>query len=173
MRPKPTTVELPCFNGLNPEAWVFQAERYFVFYSIYSAHQLSLASFYLDGEVLKWYRWLVRNKQLVDWPHFAKKLCQRFCKQNLEGPKGRLAKLRQQSIVAEYQARFEAISNEIGDISESWLAYFFVSGLRLEIKTAVLIYKPTTMSDVVELAHLHEQHIELEKALARTALSRT
>lgn len=74
LRHKPATVELSRFNGLNPEAWLFQAERYFEFYNILPDHQLSLASFYLDGEALDWYRWMFRNKQLIDWPHFTGKI---------------------------------------------------------------------------------------------------
>ncbi|KAG5630626.1 hypothetical protein H5410_002343 [Solanum commersonii] len=36
--------------------------------------KLNVASFYLDGEALKWYQWLFRNNQLIDWPHFADKV---------------------------------------------------------------------------------------------------
>uniref|UniRef100_A0A3Q7EGD1 Retrotransposon gag domain-containing protein n=1 Tax=Solanum lycopersicum TaxID=4081 RepID=A0A3Q7EGD1_SOLLC len=59
---KPASVELGRFGGQNPEAWLFQAERYLDFYGIAAAHRLTLASFYLDGEALDWYRWLFRNK---------------------------------------------------------------------------------------------------------------
>lgn len=50
---KPTPVELGRFHGENPEAWIFQAERYFEFYCITENHKLPLTSFYLDGEALE------------------------------------------------------------------------------------------------------------------------
>ncbi|OIT33493.1 hypothetical protein A4A49_30684 [Nicotiana attenuata] len=65
LRHKPSPVELGRFRGEKPDAWVFQAERYFDFYKIEDSQKLTIASFYLDGEDLKWYHWLFRNKQLA------------------------------------------------------------------------------------------------------------
>lgn len=94
LRHKPVPVELGRFHGDNVEAWFFQAEKYFKFYSIEDSHKLTLASFYLDVEALDWYRWLYRNKQLIDWDHFAAKLRSRFKKCLLLKPEGHLSKLR-------------------------------------------------------------------------------
>ncbi|KAG5579563.1 hypothetical protein H5410_050190 [Solanum commersonii] len=74
LRHKLASIELVLFHGVNPESWVFQAERYFEFYGITEDHKLTLASFYLDGDALEWYRWLCCNKQLVNWEYFAEKL---------------------------------------------------------------------------------------------------
>ncbi|KAH0712329.1 hypothetical protein KY289_008288 [Solanum tuberosum] len=68
-----TNAKLWQFQGNNPEAWIVQAEHYFDFHKIKEDHKLNVASFYLDGEALKWYQWLFRNNQLIDWPHFADK----------------------------------------------------------------------------------------------------
>ncbi|XP_055814639.1 uncharacterized protein LOC129884347 [Solanum dulcamara] len=111
LRHRPAPVELGRFCGENPEAWIFQAERYFDFYGIAETHKLTLASFYLDGEALEWYRWLFRNKQLVGWDHFAEKARIFFKKKGLESAEGRLAKLQQVTTVSEFQGRFEAIAN--------------------------------------------------------------
>ncbi|PKI61179.1 hypothetical protein CRG98_018410 [Punica granatum] len=112
LRHRPALVEIGRFSGTNPEAWTFQVEHYFEFYKINPDHQLDLASFYLEGAALEWYWWMFRNKQQVDWPHLAKALVTRFRKKDFEAPEGRLAKLRQHTTVTEYQASFEAISNE-------------------------------------------------------------
>lgn len=42
IRHKPAAVALSCFNGQHVEAWLFQTESYFEFYSILPIHQLSL-----------------------------------------------------------------------------------------------------------------------------------
>ncbi|OIS96868.1 hypothetical protein A4A49_60519, partial [Nicotiana attenuata] len=91
---KPARVEFGRFKGEGPAAWVFQAEHYFDFCGIEANHQLSLASFYLDGEALEWH---------------------------LLGPVGRLSKLQQTTSVADFQARFESIANETEDLTESVL----------------------------------------------------
>lgn len=61
-RHKLAFVEFGRFNGSRPEAWIFQAKHFFDFYDILAEHKLTVASFYLDGEALKWYRWLYQDK---------------------------------------------------------------------------------------------------------------
>ncbi|OIT20470.1 hypothetical protein A4A49_39630 [Nicotiana attenuata] len=80
------------FRGENPESWIFQAERYFSFYKIKDDQKLTRASFYIEGEALEWYGWLVRNNQLIDWPHFADKVRIRFKQKGLVSAEVRLAK---------------------------------------------------------------------------------
>lgn len=128
VRHKPTTVELSHFNGQKVDVWLFQVEHYFKFYSILHVHQLPLASIHLEGEALDWYRWMFRNKQLFDWMNFSKKLHLRFQDRSLCSPEGRLSKLVQTSIVVEFRARFEAISNDTIDLPDEFLFRFFYFG---------------------------------------------
>lgn len=65
-RHKQASVEFGWFYGNNHDAWIFLADRYFDFYKIEEDQRLTVASFYFDGEALEWYKWLFRNKQLVD-----------------------------------------------------------------------------------------------------------
>ncbi|KAM3337579.1 hypothetical protein P3S68_031904 [Capsicum galapagoense] len=97
------------FGGL-----MVQAEHYFNFYKIKEDQKLTVASFYLDGEALEWYQWLLRNNQLIDWPHFADKVRIRFKQKGLEFAGGRLANLKHVASVTENQSRFEAISSSFG-----------------------------------------------------------
>ncbi|XP_070037045.1 uncharacterized protein [Nicotiana tomentosiformis] len=91
----------------------------------------------------------------------------------LEEPEGRLAKLRQFSTVADYQARFEAIANETEDVSESLMLKLFVSGLRSDIKTSVLVHKPKTLDGAISLAQAHEQRLQIERGPMQPAFSIT
>ncbi|KAM3322007.1 hypothetical protein P3S67_003158 [Capsicum chacoense] len=107
-RSKPTPVEFPRFCGENPELWISKAESYFDFYEIADNHKLSLASSYLDGASLLWYQWLLQNKQLADWEHFAAKVLVRFSKLHLESLENHLAN--QMPSMTGYSSRFEAVS---------------------------------------------------------------
>nr|XP_009797113.1 PREDICTED: uncharacterized protein LOC104243599 [Nicotiana sylvestris] len=171
LRHKPASVEFGQFCGENPEAWLFQAERYFAHYEIADDEKLTIASFYLDGDALEWYRWLYWNKQLAGWEHFAEKVRIRFLPKGLESAEGRLAKLRQITTVSELQSRFEKIANETTDISDRLLVRLFVSGLRTDIKSSVLAHRPTTYEDAVHLAHIHEKRILAEKGPPRPAFA--
>ncbi|OIT33638.1 hypothetical protein A4A49_05838, partial [Nicotiana attenuata] len=97
------------FSGENPLGWVLQAEKYFTFYNISSEHKLSWASFYLDGEALKWYNWLFQNKQLAGWDHFVDKLFIRFRGRNRDAPDRRSAFLRHFATVDAYPTRVAVI----------------------------------------------------------------
>ncbi|XP_049358495.1 uncharacterized protein LOC125823113 [Solanum verrucosum] len=90
---KSGTVEFQRFCGENTELWISQAEHYFNFYEIAENNKLYLASSYLDGAALTWYRWLFQNKQLADWEHFAAKVLIRFHKLHLKSPEDRLANI--------------------------------------------------------------------------------
>nr|XP_009631242.1 uncharacterized protein LOC104121053 [Nicotiana tomentosiformis] len=63
----------------------------------------------------------------------------RFKKRQVLGPEGHLAKLRQSTIVADYQVRFEALSNETVSISDHWLIQIFLSGLRPDIQSSLIL----------------------------------
>ncbi|XP_019252795.1 PREDICTED: uncharacterized protein LOC109231599 [Nicotiana attenuata] len=119
LRHKPASVEIGRFHGENPEAWIFQEDRYFDLYKIAENQRLTIASFYLDSDALEWYRWLFRNKQLVDWEYFAAKVRTRYYQKGLEFAEGRLAKLRQTTTVYDFQARFETLANKTDDMTDS------------------------------------------------------
>ncbi|OIT39150.1 calcium-dependent protein kinase 29 [Nicotiana attenuata] len=87
---KPTPVRFQRFSGEDPELWISQAERYFEFY-------------YLEGEALEWFQWLLRNKQLTDWDHFVAKVRIHFHKQHLESAEGHMATIKDYSTEIEAQ----------------------------------------------------------------------
>ncbi|KAH0698080.1 hypothetical protein KY289_015562 [Solanum tuberosum] len=76
--------------------------------------KLNVASFYLDGEALKWYQWLFRNNQLIDWPHFADKVRIQFKQKGFESTGGRFSNLEQVTYVTEYQNCCEDSLDESG-----------------------------------------------------------
>nr|XP_009762266.1 PREDICTED: uncharacterized protein LOC104214313 [Nicotiana sylvestris] len=171
LRHKPVPVKFGHFHGDVPKAWIFQADRYFDFYGIIKEEKLNIASFYLDGKALEWYRRLYRNKQLSDWTIFTEKLRSRFRKWHVQSPVGRLSKLRQTSTVAEFQSRFEALLNETNSLPEWYLVEVFLSGLRFDILSSVTIHQPTTLDQAITLAHMHEQRILSEKGPIRPAFA--
>lgn len=50
-------LDLPTFEGTNPDGWIFRAERYFKFYRLGEDEQLEAAVVYLDRDALLWYQW--------------------------------------------------------------------------------------------------------------------
>ncbi|KAL4284928.1 hypothetical protein GQ457_16G014540 [Hibiscus cannabinus] len=167
---KPALVHMARFSGTNPEHWVSQADRYFDFYNIREDDRMTISSFYFDEEAADWYTWMHRNRQLVSWDLFTEAVIRRFCSRDLEEPEGLLAKLYQTTSVAAYRAQFETITNRTMYLPPPFLVRYFVSGLRGDIKQSVLIHKPATLDDAMDLAQLHEQRILLEKGVGHVSL---
>ncbi|KAH1090916.1 hypothetical protein J1N35_018173 [Gossypium stocksii] len=113
---------------------------------------------------------MYHNKQLASWSHFTSTLIKRFQPRDLESPEGQLAKLQQTTTVGDYRARFEAITNRTMFLPPLFLVHCFISGLRPDLKTAVLIHKPTELEDIIGLAQLHEQRFALEKGFIKPTL---
>ncbi|KAJ0927423.1 putative nucleotidyltransferase, Ribonuclease H [Helianthus annuus] len=169
-RHKPAPVNFARFTGSNPERWLAQAERYFIFYSIPDPDRLTISSFYLDEEAADWYDWRLRNEPFAGWLGFKAALLQRFRSNELESPEGILAKLIQSSTVADYRHRFEEISNRSILLPSEFLISCFISGLRPDIKQSVIIHRPVTLADAMDLAQMHENRIQLERGVGRTYL---
>ena len=67
--------------------------------------------------------------------------------------------------MADYQAKFEALSNKVQGLSKPWLVSFFIARLSNNLKCQLCIAKPVSYPETVALARLHEQnHIALKNS---------
>ncbi|OMP00125.1 Retrotransposon gag protein [Corchorus olitorius] len=156
---KPPRFNLTHFDGTDPQSWIFQAEQYFQLYAIPAQQKLTIASFFMIGEPLTWFQWMFRNHQLTDWPSFARALELRFSPSGHTKPQMALFKLRQTSTVAQYQKNFEILANRVQGLTDEHLMNLFVSGLKPAIQQEVVMFKPTTHYQALELAFMAEAKI--------------
>ncbi|GKC46125.1 ty3-gypsy retrotransposon protein [Tanacetum coccineum] len=136
------------------------AEEYFSLLNIPADQRLRIVGFNLEGAAAKWFRWMTRNRLIVDWPRFEESVKNRFCPSKYEDPQGALFKLLQTGTVAEYQGEFEKFMNRVTDISEALLISFYISGLKLSLQRELLVSKPTTLGDAFALARVIEVRLE-------------
>ena len=48
-------LEMPVFEGWNPEGWIFWVEHYFTFHRLGEAEKLEAIAVSMEGEVLYWF----------------------------------------------------------------------------------------------------------------------
>lgn len=65
------------------------------------------------------------------------------------GHGGRLAKLTQNSTVAEYKSRFEALANKTERLSEGFMMECFHYGLRPDIQSVVVAHEPQSLDQLI------------------------
>nr|GEV97814.1 retrotransposon Gag protein [Tanacetum cinerariifolium] len=153
---RPPKITLPTFDGSNPLDWLFQAEQYFLFYNIAPHQRLPIIAFYLSGNALSWYKYLVNNHLVTTWDTFTRDLETRFGPSSYDNNEAALFKLRQTSTVTEYQTEFERLSNCVGGLFAHAFLNCFLSGLRQDIQQELSILRPQSITQAIGLAKLIE-----------------
>jgi len=120
-------LEIPRFNGSEVLSWIFKINQFFDFHHTAKEQRLRIASFYMEGEALIWYRWMHSNNQLLFWPMFLNALELRFAPSHFDDPRGALFKLCQTTTVKDYQTVFESLANRISGLPNHFfeLLYFW------------------------------------------------
>ncbi|GKA88273.1 retrotransposon-related protein, partial [Tanacetum coccineum] len=158
--PRSMRLDVPKFNGADPESWIFAINEYFALLATPDEQRLKVVGFNLDGDAAEWFRWMTHNKLVASWDGFLDNVRNRFGPSKYEDPQGVLSKLLQLGTVAQYQSEFEKLMNRVTDISENLLISFYISGLKPTIQRELLIAKPTTLGDAFSLARITEARLE-------------
>ncbi|KAH6762936.1 hypothetical protein C2S52_020369 [Perilla frutescens var. hirtella] len=127
-------LDLPKFDGTDPNGWVFRIQEYIDFHETPNEQGLRIVAFNLEGKALDWYQWMKINERLSTWSDFLIQLKERFGPSQFEDNFGKLSKLRQKSSVIEYQTEFEALMNKVAGVTDNFLILMFTSGLRKDIQ---------------------------------------
>ena len=151
-------IDIPPFDGDRVEDWIFKLEEFFDIAGTPIENRVKVASFHMVGAAYSWYKWLVRNQYTDDWNEFAEALRNRFGTDLYENLREALKELHQTGSVAEYQQQFEALSNKVHGLSESWIVSFFIVGLQDFLKCQLCLARPRSYPEAVALARLHEHN---------------
>ncbi|OMO81561.1 reverse transcriptase [Corchorus capsularis] len=154
------------FDGTNPHAWLFQAERYFAFYSVDPEQRLPISGFFMSGEALCWYQWMYQNGQLTSYESFSQALLSRFGPSLYLNPNAALFKLKQKGTVTEYQ-EYEILANQVKGLSDEHLLHCFISGLHPEIQHEVITQSPPSLTYALALAKMIEAKFNVHKTFRR------
>lgn len=75
-------VELPNFNGQNPEEWLVKAEQYFACYNVPNTQRIMQCSWYFEFNIRIWY--YGRIPEFDSWENFKHSLIDSFSDQGSE-----------------------------------------------------------------------------------------
>ncbi|KAH9765934.1 hypothetical protein KPL70_002017 [Citrus sinensis] len=126
-------MEVPKFDGSDPNGWVFRIEEFFDFHGTPETLRL----------------WI--------------NLKHRFGASLYDDPQGNLSKLSQTTTVAEFQTAFEDLMNRVTGISEPLLISFFITGLKPDIRCELLFARPSSLMEAFALAPAYEARAEEAK----------
>ncbi|GKC87078.1 hypothetical protein Tco_1147727 [Tanacetum coccineum] len=63
--PRSIRLEVPKFNGTEPESWIFAIQEYFDLLENTDDQRLKVVGFNLEGAAIEWFRWMSRNKLIT------------------------------------------------------------------------------------------------------------
>ncbi|KAH9649714.1 hypothetical protein KPL70_026087 [Citrus sinensis] len=156
-------MEVPKFDGSDPNGWVFRIEEFFDFHGTPETLRLRIVSFHMEGRATAWYQWMKMNSLLTTWKEFLQNLKHHFGASLYEDPQGNLSKLSQTTTVAEFQTSFEDLMNRVTGISEPLLISFFITGLKSNIRRELLFARPSSLMEAFALARAYEARAEEAK----------
>ena len=70
----PRRLELPTFDGDEPDGWIYRAERYFEINGLRAEERLRAAMICMEGEALAWYSWEEGHHRFRGWEEFKELL---------------------------------------------------------------------------------------------------
>lgn len=115
-------------------------------------------------------QWFEKSQNPINWKEFEYGLRVRFGPNVYEDAIGELTKLCQNSTVKSYQERFEELANRTQGLTQEFFVSCFLSGLKEEIRAAVQMFHPTTITQAIGLARLQEETIEAISRKSRLPL---
>ena len=122
-------VEMPVFNGDDPDSWLFQADRYFQIHKLTNSERLIVATISFEGPTLNWYRAQEERDKFIDWLNLKERLLLRFrfmCEGSLYGC---FLRIQQDLSAEEYRNLFDKWMAPLADIQEKIVEETFMGGL--------------------------------------------
>ena len=71
-------LDMPSFNGENPDGWILRAERFFKFYRLSEEDKLEAAVVALEGDALFWYQWEHKRHPMTSWGEMKGLILRKF-----------------------------------------------------------------------------------------------
>lgn len=71
-------LDLPMFDGENPDGWILRAERFFNFYKLAEEEQVEAAIVALEGDALLWFQWENNRRPIRGWDEMKRVMLQQF-----------------------------------------------------------------------------------------------
>ena len=111
-------VEMPIFNGDDPDSWLFRAERYFQIHKLTDFEKMTVATISFEGPALNWYRSQEERDKFADWANLKERVLIRFRSTREGSLYGRFLRIQQTTTVEEYRNLFDKLVAPLSDLAD-------------------------------------------------------
>lgn len=156
-------LDLPLFDGENPDGWILRAERFFEFYGLSEKEKVEATIVALEDKALLWFQWEHRRRPIESWEQVKRLLRRQFRSQSNGTLQEQWLAHRQGGTVSDYRLKFIELLAPLDNVSEELSLGQFLNGLREDIKAEVRLLCPLTVDHAMELAHMVEDKMRVSK----------
>lgn len=71
-------LDMPFFDGSNPDGWILRTERFFNFYWLTKGEKVEATVIALKGQALLWFQWEHRRQPIESWEQVKALLRRQF-----------------------------------------------------------------------------------------------
>lgn len=163
-------LDMPVFDGEDPDGWILRVERYFAFYHLSEMEMLEAVVVALDGDALRWYQWENKRHPVRRWADLKQFILRQFRPSSGGSLYEQWLSTTQNSSVSEYQRKFIETAAPLEHVSEEMLMGHFINGLKEDIKAEVRLLNPLCLEQAMEQAVRVEEKLKIS-SYRRTGLS--
>ncbi|XP_021776460.1 uncharacterized protein LOC110740287 [Chenopodium quinoa] len=146
-------LEIPTFDGTEPDNWIIRTELYFEVYHLSEREKMEAAVVATDGGALKWFQWEQKRRPFYGWSDHKQRLLNEFRPSNSGSLHEQWLAVQQEGgSVMEYRRRFIDTATPLEDIPESIMLGQFINGLRKDIKEELRLLNPVSLERAMEVA---------------------
>lgn len=134
--------------------WLFLCDQYFLAFNIPDVRRTFVATSYLRGAALQWYRRIYQERpEAIPFADFCMMIKATFLPKNYQQIlRTKLDSLRQKKNLAEYVTEFMNLMNQIDHMSEQDRIHYFIRGLCQKTRSEVGYSCPQSLNHAIELA---------------------
>lgn len=164
--PDPDTFE---GSATKVDNWLFSLRGYFDLQRVPESEKIPLASMFLRGRALIWWRSVVANQTAPsNWAEFERGLLMNFRPTNsVQEARDKLANLRQRQKLSEYHSAFNTLCLQIPDLSDSERFDRYLRGLKTNLRKEIMLRDITNFHEAVVFT---EKLDGIERQVLRGAL---
>lgn len=142
-------LEMPTFEGDNPDDWIFRAERYFSINQLSDDEKIESAALCFEARALAWFQWESRRRGIRSWEGLKQGILNRFRPTQEGSLEERFLALRQEGTVKDYRLMFETLAVPVSEVSEAFLEGHFINGLKPEIRAEIRVLQPRGLDRIM------------------------
>lgn len=152
-------LDMPVFDGSDPDGWILRVERYFNFYCLSEDEMLEAVAVAMEGDALRWYQWENKRRPIRRWADLKVFILRQFRTLNGGSLYEQWLSTLQTTTVNEYRRKFIETAAPLERVSEDMLLGHFINDLKDEIKAEVRLMNPVNLEHAMELAvRVEEKH---------------